>query len=48
MEDDRSILKILAGKSTGRISLGKSRRRWDDNIRIGLKVKVVNTKNWIN
>ena len=37
MEEGRSAFKILTGKPTGRRSLGRSRCRWEDNIRIELK-----------
>jgi hypothetical protein len=32
----RNAYKTLAGKSKGKIPLGRPRRRWEDNIRIGL------------
>ena len=35
MEEGRSVLKILAGKPTGRRTLGRPRRRWKDNIKMG-------------
>ena len=34
MEEGRSVYKILTGKPTGKRPLGRSRRRWEDNIRI--------------
>ena len=37
MEEDRSAFKILTGKPTGKIRLGKPRRRWEGNIRINLE-----------
>ena len=37
MEDDRSAFNILTGILTGKIHLGRSRRRWEDNIRMELK-----------
>ena len=37
MEGDRSVFKILTGKPTGKILLGKLRSRWDVNIRMDLK-----------
>ena len=37
MGEFRSSLKILTGKPTGKIPLGMSRRRWEDNIRMDLK-----------
>ena len=32
-----SAFKILTGKPTGKRSLGKSKCRWEDNIRMDLK-----------
>ena len=37
MEVRRSVFKILIGKPTGKRPLGRSRRRWEDNIRINLE-----------
>ena len=34
MEEGRSAFKILIDKATGKIPLGRPRRRWEDNIRI--------------
>ena len=36
MEEGRSAFKILTGKPTGKRPLGRSRRRWEDTIRMGL------------
>jgi hypothetical protein len=44
MEESRSALNILGGKSLGKRSLGRSRRRWEDNIRMDVKVIGVNAK----
>ena len=35
MEESRSAFKSLAGKPTGKKTLGRPRRRWEDNIKIG-------------
>ena len=37
MEEGRSAFKILTGKPTGKIPLGRPTRRWEDNIRIYLE-----------
>ena len=37
MEEDRIAFKILAVKPTGKIPLGRPRRRWEDNIRMDLE-----------
>jgi hypothetical protein len=48
MEEGKSSFKILTGKPIGRMPLERSRHRWVDNIRIDLKGKVINTKNWVD
>ena len=37
MEEGRSAFKILTGKPTRKVPLGRPRRRWEDNIRMNLK-----------
>ena len=34
MEEGRSAFKILTGKPTGKRPLGRSRHRWEDNIKM--------------
>ena len=48
MEEDRSALKVLSGIPVGKISLGKPRRRWEDNIRMDLKTIGINTRCWVD
>ena len=48
MEEGRSAFKILTGKRTGERSLGKPRRRWEDNIRIDLEAIGINAENWVD
>jgi hypothetical protein len=48
MEEGRSAFKILAGTPTGKISLGRPRRRREDNIRKDLKEIGINLRNWID
>ena len=48
MEEGRSVFKILTGTPVGKISLGRPRRRWEDNIRIDLKEIGIYTRNWID
>jgi hypothetical protein len=47
VEEGRSTFKILTDKPAGNRSLGRPRRRWDDNIRIDLKEIGNNTRNWV-
>ena len=42
IEEGRSPFKILTGKPTGKRPLGRTRRRWEDDIRMDLKVRVTN------
>ena len=48
MEEDKSAFKILTDTPTGKIHLGRIRRRWEDNIRMDLKEFGINTSNWID
>ena len=48
MEKVRSAFKILAGKPTGKRTLGRPGRRWEDNIRMNLREMGVNTRNWVD
>jgi hypothetical protein len=48
MEDGRSAFKILTGTSAGNRPLGRSRRRWEDNVRSDPKEIGINTRNWVN
>jgi hypothetical protein len=48
MEEDRSAFKILTDKSTGNRPLGRLRRRWENNVRRGLKETSVNARDWVD
>ena len=48
MEEGRSAFKILKGKPTGKRSLGRPRRRWEDNIRMDLEEIGINAGNWVD
>jgi hypothetical protein len=37
MEGRRGTYRILVGRAGGKRPLGRCRRRWDDNIKIGVK-----------
>ena len=45
MEEGRSAFKILTGKPTGKIPLGRPRLRWEDNIRMDLEEIGINAGN---
>ena len=46
MKEGRSVFIMLTGAPTGKRPLGRSRRRWKDNIRMVLKD--INTRNWVD
>ena len=48
MEEGRSAFKILTGKPTGKRPLGRSRRRWEDNIRMNLEEIGINAGNSVD
>ena len=48
MEEGRSAFKIFAGKPTGKRTFGRSRRRWEDNIRMELQEIGINTRNCVD
>ena len=48
MEEGRSAFKILTGEPTGKRTLGRPRRRWEDNIRMDLEEIGINAGNWID
>ena len=48
MEEGRSAFKILTGKLTGNIPLGRPRRKWEDNIIMDLEVIGINAGNWVD
>ena len=48
MEEGRSPFKILSGKPPGNRPLGRSRHRWENNIRIDLKEIGINTRDWVD
>ena len=37
MEKERGVYKVLVGKPEGKRSLGRPRRRWEDNIKMVLQ-----------
>ena len=43
MEEGRSDFKILTGTPAGKRLLGRPRRRWEDNIRMDIKMQILNS-----
>ena len=48
MEAGRSDFKILTGKPTGKIPLGRPKRKWEDNIIMDLEEIGINAGNWVD
>ena len=48
MELGGSDFRILTGKPTGKRALGRTRRRWEDNIRMDLEEIGINAGNWVD
>ena len=48
MKKGRSAFKILTGKPSGKRPLGRTRSRWEDNIRMDLEEIGINAGNWVD
>jgi predicted small integral membrane protein len=47
MGEKRNVYRLLVGKPEGKRPLGRPRRRWIDNIKIGLLEIALNVVDWI-
>ena len=47
MENGKSAFKTVTGKRMGKRTLGRPRRRWEDNIRMHLEEIGINAGNWM-
>jgi hypothetical protein len=45
--EGRSLYGVLVGRPEGKRPLGRPRRRWEDNIKIGLREIGIDGANWI-
>ena len=48
MEQSRNAYRVLVGKSVGKRSLGRPRRRWEDNIKMDLREVACVLRDWID
>ena len=48
MEQSRNAYTVLVGKPEGKRPLGKSRRRWEDNIKTDLREVSCDPGEWID
>jgi len=47
MEESRGAYRVLVGKSEGKRPLGRTRRRWEDNIKMGFQEVGYGSMDWI-
>jgi transposase len=47
MGEGRGVYRILVGRPEGKRPLGKPRRRWENNIKLGLREKGIDGVNWV-
>ncbi|KAJ4441371.1 hypothetical protein ANN_11226 [Periplaneta americana] len=48
MGEFRNAYRVLVGRPEGKRSLGRPRRRWEDNIKMDLRKVVYDDRDWIN
>jgi hypothetical protein len=47
MVEGRGVYRVLVGRPDGKRPLGRSRRRWEDNIKMDLREIGIDGANWI-
>jgi hypothetical protein len=47
MGERRGVYRVLVGRPEGNRPLGRSRRRWEDNIKMDLREIEIDGANWI-
>jgi hypothetical protein len=47
MVEGRGVYKVLVGKSEGKRPLGRTRRRWENNIKMDLREIGIDGASWI-
>jgi hypothetical protein len=47
MGEGRVVYRVLVGRPEGKRSLGRPRRRWEDNIKMDLRERGIEGANWI-
>jgi hypothetical protein len=47
MGEGRSVYRVLVGRPEGKRPLGRPRRRWEDNIKMGLREIGIDGANWV-
>jgi hypothetical protein len=47
MGEGRGVYRVFVGRPEGKRPLGRPRRRWEDNIKMGLREIGIDGANWI-
>jgi hypothetical protein len=47
MREGRGVYRVLVGRSEGKRPLGRTRRRWEDNIKMDFREIGIDVANWI-
>jgi hypothetical protein len=47
MGEGRGVYRVLVGRPEGKRPPGRSRRKWEDNIKMDLRETGINVANWI-
>jgi hypothetical protein len=47
MGEGRGVYRVLVGRPEGKTPLGRPRCRWEDNIKLDLRVIEIDASNWI-
>jgi hypothetical protein len=47
MWEGRGVYRVLVGRPVGKRPLGRPRRRWEDDIKMGLEEKMIDGATWI-
>jgi hypothetical protein len=45
--EGRGVYRVLDGRPGGKRPLGRPRRRWENNIKLDLRERVIDGANWI-
>jgi hypothetical protein len=47
IREGRGVYRVLVGRPEGKRPLGRSRHRWEDNIKMGLRETGIDRANWM-
>jgi hypothetical protein len=47
VREGRGVYRVLVGRPEGKKTLGRPRRRWENNIKVDLKEREIDWASWI-